>query len=57
MSKHQHNTTEEYILDVLKEKEDEVFERLCEKMPEELKYDFDLYIALITTSAKIKNTI
>ncbi len=58
MEKGVYEKDEDYILDVLEEKEEKILEELCKYMPREMNYNFSMFLAIRSTIEKIyKNKI
>lgn len=43
----------DYLLDVLELKEGELLEKICPKVPEEIRYDFSTFLAVTNAKEKI----
>jgi hypothetical protein len=53
MGRRGYENDDDFILDLLEEKEEEILERICKRVPKEISYDFSMLLAIRNTIEKI----
>jgi predicted house-cleaning noncanonical NTP pyrophosphatase (MazG superfamily) len=53
MEKRIYERDDDYILEILEQQEEKLLENICEKIPDEIEYDFSKLLAIINTIEKI----